>query len=192
MKVSIRNEPDNWFYMEDVFNTPDLEIIKKYIPEDSLDISGKREHNTSTRSFVNIQSPEELKDVFTKFDEMALRKFFSDLTRIDCSTGRLRVEIINDNAGAYLEEHIDIKEKLITFQIYVNEGDINWGTTIYSDWDTEYTTVPFVQNTGWLTHKNADIIHGVKQHSVTGKRHSVIINYIDGAWRDTDQLFHLK
>ncbi len=192
MKVSIRNEPDNWFYMEDVFNTPDLEIIKKYIPEDSLDISGKREHNTSTRSFVNIQSPEELKDVFTKFDEMAMRKFFSDLTRIDCSTGRLRVEIINDNAGAYLEEHIDIKEKLITFQIYVNEGDINWGTTIYSDWDTEYTTVPFVQNTGWLTHKNADIIHGVKQHSVTGKRHSVIINYIDGAWRDTDQLFHLK
>jgi hypothetical protein len=192
MKVSIRNEPDNWFYMEDVFNTPDLEIIKKYIPEDSLDISGKREHNTSTRSFVNIQSPEELKDVFTKFDEMAMRKFFSDLTRIDCSTGRLRVEIINDNAGAYLEEHIDIKEKLITFQIYVNEGDINWGTTIYSDWDTEYTTVPFVKNTGWLTHKNADIIHGVKQHSVTGKRHSVIINYIDGAWRDTDQLFHLK
>ena len=192
MKVSIRNEPDNWFYMEDVFNTPDLEIIKKYIPEDSLDISGKREHNTSTRSFVNIQSPEELKDVFTKFDEMVMRKFFSDLTRIDCSTGRLRVEIINDNAGAYLEEHIDIKEKLITFQIYVNEGDINWGTTIYSDWDTEYTTVPFVKNTGWLTHKNADIIHGVKQHSVTGKRHSVIINYIDGAWRDTDQLFHLK
>ena len=192
MKVNIRNEPDNWFYIEDVFNTPDLEIIKKYIPEDSLDISGKREHNTSTRSFVNIQSPEELKDVFTKFDEMAMRKFFSDLTRVDCSTGRLRVEIINDNAGAYLEEHIDIKEKLITFQIYVNEGDINWGTTIYSDWDTEYTTVPFVQNTGWLTHKNADIIHGVKQHSVTGKRHSVIINYIDGDWRDTDQLFHLK
>ena len=70
MKVNIRNEPDNWFYIEDVFNTPDLEIIKKYIPEDSLDISGKREHNTSTRSFVNIQSPEELKDVFTKFDEM--------------------------------------------------------------------------------------------------------------------------
>ena len=192
MKVNIRNEPDNWFYIEDVFNTPDLEIIKKYIPEDSLDISGKREHNTSTRSFVNIQSPEELKDVFTKFDEMAMRKFFSDFTRVDCSTGRLRVEIINDNAGAYLEEHIDIKEKLITFQIYVNEGDINWGTTIYSDWDTEYTTVPFVQNTGWLTHKNADIIHGVKQHSVTGKRHSVIINYIDGDWRDTDQLFHLK
>tara|TARA_A200000113_G_scaffold210052_1_gene209603 strand:+ start:80 stop:658 length:579 start_codon:yes stop_codon:yes gene_type:complete len=192
MKVNIRNEPDNWFYIEDVFNTPDLEIIKKYIPEDSLDISGKREHNTSTRSFVNIQSPEELKDVFTKFDEMAMRKFFSDLTRVDCSTGRLRVEIINDNAGAYLEEHIDIKEKLITFQIYVNEGDINWGTTIYSDWDTEYTTVPFVQNTGWLTHKNADIIHGVKEHSVTGKRHSVIINYIDGDWRDTDQLFHLK
>ena len=43
----------------------------------------------------------------------------------------------------------------------------------------------FVVNTGWLTHKNADIIHGVKQHSVTGKRHSVIINYISGNWRDT-------
>ena len=39
-----------------------------------------------------------------------MRKFFSKLTNVDCSTGRLRVEIINDNAGAYLEEHIDTKK----------------------------------------------------------------------------------
>lgn len=192
MKINTYTDPDNWFYIENVFHPNDLKTIQKYIPEDSLDISGKREHNTATRTFVNINSPNELCHVFRKFDERKMRKFFSKLTNVDCSTGRLRVEIINDNAGAYLEEHIDIKEKLITFQIYVNEGDENWGTTIYSDWDTEYTTVPFVVNTGWLTHKNADIIHGVKQHSVTGKRHSVIINYISGNWRDTDQLFHLK
>lgn len=192
MKIKQYKNPQHWCHIEEVFTLQEAQIIKKYIPTSGLEISGRRAHNTATRSFVNVNSPNELKSIFEKYDGKDMRNFFTDLTGVDCSTGRLRVEIINDQAGAYLEKHIDIKEKLITFQIYMNQGNIDWGTTIYTDWDTEHTTVPFVQNTGWLTHRNADVIHGVKQNSVTGERHSVIINYIEGNWRDTDQLFHLK
>lgn len=192
MKITQYKNPQHWCHIEEVFTSQEVQIIKKYIPTSGLEISGRRAHNTATRSFVNINSPTELKSIFEKYDGKDMRNFFTELTGVDCSIGRLRVEIINDQAGAYLEKHIDIKEKLITFQIYMNQGNIDWGTTIYTDCDTEHTTVPFVQNTGWLTHRNADVIHGVKQHSVTGERHSVIINYIVGDWRDTDQLFHLK
>ena len=192
MNISEYDTPAQWFHVTDVFTPLEMAVIEKHIPKQGLEISGRRAHNTTARSFVTVNSPDELINVFEKYDGWQLRKVFSEITGVDCHTGRLRIELVNDQAGAHLERHVDIKEKLITFQVYMNDGDPSWGTTIYKDWDNEHATVPFIKNTAWLTHRDVNIIHGVKQNSVTGERHSVIINYIEGEWRDTDQLFHLK
>ena len=192
MNISKYEQPTEWFHVTDVFSDFELDIIDKFIPQTSLDINGKRSHNTVKRKFVNVNSPIQLLQVFDKFDEWQMRKVFSEITGVDCYNGKLRIELVNDNAGAHLEKHIDIKEKLITFQVYINEGNLDWGTTIYKDWEHEHATVPFIRNSGWLTHKNVDTIHGIKENSVTGQRHSVLINYIEGDWNDTEQLFHLQ
>lgn len=185
------HEPQEWFHVTEIFTDEELAIIDSNIPQQPLDIHGKRDNNSSARSFVNLNSNHELLSVFSHFDSSETRERFTNLTGVDCSTGRLRIEIVNDAPGTHLEKHVDIKEKLITLQIYINKGEYDWGTTIWHDLDTKFYTVPFQRNTGWLTHRNADVIHGVQENRVTANRHSVIINYIDGDWRDTDQLFHL-
>ncbi len=192
MNINKYEQPTEWFHITDVFSNTELAIIDKFIPNSSLEIKGKRSHNTVNRTFVTIDSPIQLLQVFDKFNEWQMRKVFSEITGVDCYEGKLRIELVNDNAGTHLEKHVDIKEKLITFQIYINEGNLDWGTTIYKDWENEHATVPFIRNSGWLTHKNVDTIHGIKENSVTGQRHSVLINYIEGNWNDTDQLFNLK
>lgn len=192
MNITRYDVPTEWYHITDIFSNTELAIIDKFIPKSSLEIQGKRSHNTDSRTFVTIDSPIQLLSVFDKFNEWQMRKVFSEITGVNCHDGKLRIELVNDSAGAHLEKHVDIKEKLITFQIYINEGDKSWGTTIYKDWETEHATVPFVRNTGWLTHKNVDTIHGIKENNVTGQRHSVLINYIEGDWNDTEQLFTLQ
>lgn len=188
MNIQEHNEPETWYHVTNVFKPDELEIIKKHLPGEGLEINGKREHHTSNRSFVTQDSDPEIAAVFepwvNKADEL------TEWLGVDCSEGRLRVELITDAAGMFLEPHIDIKEKIFTFQIYLGSGEAEWGTTIYKDWDTKFYTVPFVDNTGWMTHYKADVIHGVQEHRINGTRNSVIINYVQGQWNDTDQLFY--
>ena len=50
-------------------------------------------------------------------------------------------------------------------------------------------TVPFRRNEGWLSHNKSPLVHGVEKKVVDGIRRSVIINYINGNWRDKSQLY---
>lgn len=188
MNIQKHTEPDTWYHVTNVFKPHELDVIKSHLPEQGLEINGKREHLTSSRSFVTQNSSQDLVDIFAPWQDRA-----DELTEwlgVDCSNGRLRVELITDAAGMFLEPHVDIKEKIFTFQIYLGSGEADWGTTLYKDWDTKFYTVPFVDNTGWMTHYQADVIHGVQEHRISGTRNSLIINYVQGDWRDTDQLFY--
>ena len=83
---------------------------------------------------------------------------------------------------------LDIPEKLITMQIYLQGGKPAWGTSIYRKVGI-FQTVPFVHNTGWLSLNKSPLIHGVRENVVDGIRKSVIINYVVGEWRDKEQLY---
>jgi hypothetical protein len=188
MNLQKHTEPDTWFHVTNIFTPKELGIIGKYLPQEGLEINGKREHHTSSRTFITENSDPEIAKLFAPWQDKADE--LSDMFEVDCTGGRLRVELITDAEGMHLTPHIDIKEKLFTFQIYLGKGEADWGTTLYKDWDTKFYTVPFVNNTGWATNKDADVIHGVLENRINGTRTSLIINYVKGDWRDTDQLFY--
>jgi hypothetical protein len=187
MQINKHTQPNIWFHVTKIFTEQEQKIIMDYIPQTPIDINGNRGETSSIRTFVTKNSSDDIRSVFESY--LDKKDFFTEVTGVDCTNGKLRVELVADNLGSHLDKHIDIPEKLITLQIYMGEGEANWGTTIYNDWDTQFYTVPFVQNTGWMTHAGGNIIHGVKPNVVTDKRYSVIINYVQGDWRDTNQLW---
>ena len=113
----------------------------------------------------------------------------SDITGVDMKYGNLRIELCQDGPEFWLEQHVDIPEKLMTLQIYLDKGNENWGTVLYSQPDQVFMELPFKSNTGWLGVLGEPVIHGVPKKKVDGVRKSVIINYVTSDWKDTDQLY---
>jgi len=178
--------PERWFGINDCFTDAD-EILKYFPTEAHFSDTGKRDGANKFRTFARADTP--LGNIFKDFTNRDFRLHLSDITGVDCTAGKLRVELCQDGPGFYLERHIDIPEKVITLQIYLGEGKEEWGTSFYSETGALYSTVPFVHNTGWMSTCNSRLIHGVEQNLVDGIRKSVIINYVVGNWRDKEQLY---
>lgn len=187
------SEPGDWYHITHMFADDTCDRISDLWPQLSTEnTQGRRAAANSQRFFVKNDGSE-LSEIFSKFEHTGVRQYFSDLTGVSCYEGKLRVELCQDSPGFYLEPHIDIPEKLITLQFYIGQGERYWGTSIYDKKHglilEKYKTVPYEHNTGWMSYCNAKVVHGVEPHVVDGIRKSVIINYVVGDWRDTDQLY---
>ena len=183
------NYPGHWFLIHEAFGPTTMFEIQSMFPSEPLitEFDGRRAASNEFRQFVTRET--DIHNVFAFLDTKDARKYFTDLTGVDCTKGKLRVELCQDAPGFYLDNHIDIPEKLITLLVFVGDGPKYWGTSIFTE-DNEYVrTVPFAHNAGWLTHKNANIVHGVRENVIDGNRKSVIINYVIGEWRDHEQLY---
>jgi len=181
--------PNEWFHIHTCFEERTAQQILKYFPQPlDMPVTGKRDGANDFRMFVSKERNPQLAELFAEFDTPEVRDMFKDITGVDCSTGHLRIELCQDASGFYLEPHIDIPEKLITLQIYLDAGKPSWGTTIFNK-KSVFFTVPFMHNQGWMSHCNSPLIHGVQQDIVSDVRKSVIINYVVGDWRDTAQLY---
>ncbi len=94
--------------------------------------------------------------------------------------GYLRVEVICDREGFWLEPHKDIKEKLMSMLLYVNlvgESE-NLGTDLYDGKLKLVKTVPFRNNFGYMFAPAHDTWHGLEKKTVQKERRSVLINYV--------------
>jgi hypothetical protein len=188
-KIKEYTLPGHWFLIEEAFGDTTISEIEKLFPETPVitKFDGRRAAANEFRQFITRDNDTDY--LFAFLDTEDARDYFTGLTGVDCTEGKLRIELCIDGPGFYLNNHIDIPEKLITLLIFVGDGPEYWGTSVF-DSDNEYVrTVPFKHNAGWLTHKNADIIHGVRENTIDGIRKSVIINYVVGDWRDTTQLY---
>lgn len=185
------NMPGHWFLIEEAFDQELMDNIKNLFPSEPTitEFDGRRAAANEFRQFITRDKNHETAVLFEFLNTDEAREYFTNLTGVDCSQGKLRIELCQDGPGFYLNNHIDIPEKLITLLVYVGEGERYWGTSIFNDNNEYIRTVPFAHNAGWLTHKNADIIHGVRENVIDGFRKSVIINYVVGDWNDTAQLF---
>lgn len=179
--------PHNWWAVENVFTKRQITALLKEFPEEAeLEYSGKRDSNNDFRKFAKRGT--KLGNIFKEWNNNEFKMHITDVTGVDMSQGKLRVELCMDGPGFWLETHADIPEKLMTLQVYLGEGEENWGTVLYSQPETVYKELPFIQNTGWLAVMGEPVLHGVSQNVVDNWRKSVIINYVRD-WRDTDQLW---
>lgn len=183
--------PGDWVSVKTAFRVPLAEKLLKFFPDPSdIDHDGRRASSNEFRTFITRDQTPQLADFFQDWDTAEAREYFTALTGVDCSAGKLRIELCQDTAGFYLERHYDIPEKLITLQVYLGHGPYNWGTSFYDNDTRELVfTNRYRHNSGWLTWANGKILHGVEPGIVNGLRRSIIINYVVGDWQDTDQLY---
>lgn len=187
ISLSPDTTPEKWWMVNEAFTKSQLKKIEKMFPEEVPENnSGKRDSANEFRKFVKEGTPEG--KVFKDFATDEFKQHMTDVTGVDMHYGKLRIELCQDGPGFWLEQHVDIPEKLMTLQIYIGEGKPEWGTIIYSQPNVVYKQLEFKNNTGWLSVLGEPVLHGVPQKKVDGSRKSVIINYVTD-WRDTDQLY---
>lgn len=179
-------ESGHYWKLSDVFNAELLAVLDSAFNNiESNDVfSGKRDTN-SYRSFVSHNNMPQM----LLFDTPHVRQFFTSITGADCMNGALRIELCVDGQGFFLDNHIDIPEKIITMQTYIGDGDYEWGTDIFNDQEYSHT-VPFKHNTGWVSAHQNNVVHGVRKNKITSTRRSVIINYVTDSWNHQEQLFN--
>ena len=158
--------------------------------------NGKRDSYNSTRVFFNKKNClknslfENVADIF-KNQKIILK--LSHLCGKNLSNGKLRIEYTLDTGDFWLEPHLDIKEKLLTFLIYLsNEKESKeWGTTIYNPDLSFYKKIPYKLNLGFMFMAGKNTWHGVPKQKIKGIRKSLIINYVTNNWRSLDELVPL-
>jgi len=104
----------------------------------------------------------------------------ADLIERDLAGVYLRVEVIVDRYGFWLQPHKDIAEKLMSMQLYVNlHGEPeNLGTDIYDAARRVVKTIPYRNNSGYMFAPGEDTWHGFERKRIARERRSLLINYV--------------
>ncbi len=163
-------------------------------PPPIADTHGKRDSHNDVRQFASVENRRRfpvLEAIATSFQDPAVVQAVETTFAIDCTGSYLRIEYCQDRDGFWLEPHVDIKEKLITLQIYLNIGDdaVGLGTDLY-DMDKR----PVTRSDGRLGSsfaflpKQPGSWHGFERRPIGGIRRSLIVNYVTDDWRARHEL----
>ena len=144
MIVEPRYKPFRWWWIEDALSSEMLGWLLRQ-DADPIALDSRRAATNDERTWIT-SGP-----VARYFDSEETRSNFGELTGCDFSQGKTRIELCSDYADEIqLDTHIDIKEKLMTYQIYL-EGDAWSGTDLYEEQDGKVrfskempTAVPFL------------------------------------------------
>ena len=194
-KVKFESNPFNhWIYNKVLPEDTVDELLK--IPIDPPKISfysGKRETNNQTRTFFNEENCKKyfiLKDIVKIFNHSNIILQLSNICGRNLTKGKLRIEYTMDTGDFWLEPHLDIKEKLLTFLVYLSKDprSIEWGTTIYNSDLSFHSKAPYKSNLGLMFMAGTDTWHGVPKQNIQGVRRNIIINYVTSDWKSVHEL----
>ena len=202
-KASRKSKPWPWYGLSGVLNEEQVAEIRgmQFAVIGKRLHGGKRSDNTSHRRYVtsSMDTPA-LVDLVEEFRTVEVQQAIHELVYKTAGTYEglyVRMEVLDDRPGFWLEPHHDIGEKLISCLIYVNETDEDesLGTDLYSNSGSTYSllepvrTVPFIHNTGYLFSQfdgNGNKVHGVeKGKEIKVERRGLQINYVtfETPWR---------
>ena len=104
----------------------------------------------------------------------------SKMIKKDLSNSYVRVEIICDREGFWLKPHCDIKEKLMSGLIFVNNSkeSENLGTDFYNEKLEKVKTVPYKHNYGYLFTSGPNTWHGMEKKKIIKERRCIQVNYV--------------
>lgn len=158
------------------------------------DTQGKRDSHNELRRFVSPQMRARYKvfnEVANTFQDPVVVRAFEKLCNVSFSGSYLRIEYCQDKNGFWLEPHMDIKEKLVTIQIYLNTSPDaeTLGTDIYNADKSHFGRAPARINQGMIfVPKEPDSYHGFEKRKILETRKSLIINYVTDEWRAIHEL----
>lgn len=176
------NNPFEHYTFTEFFCDKELDSINQIqLDNHSASLDGARTTNNN-RFFVNkdnIDTNFALKRVVDFFLKEETIKMFEDESGKKIRGNYLRVEFIEDKEKSWLEPHVDINEKLMSFLVYLNNTDesLDIGTALYDSNKKFVTTVPYINNTGFYFFPGTDTWHGLESVQIKERRRAVMVNY---------------
>ena len=193
---------DHWEYSEALSEGSIEEIIKADIPDltklnlsydgtRAIDGGGAefREGIASGgkaikfRCFVSKENATQFPHLVKFINELQSKethKTISEMIGRDLSNSYVRVEVICDREGFWLKPHCDIKEKLMSGLIFVNNTNESedLGTDFYNEKLEKVKTLPYRNNYGYLFTSGPNTWHGMEKKKILKERRCLQVNYV--------------
>lgn len=163
-------------------------------PAPIADTYGKRDSHNDLRRFFSPQMQERypvMRAVAETFQSEPVVRAIEKLCGVSFKGSYLRVEYCQDRNSFWLEPHMDIKEKYITIQLYLNTGAdaATLGTDLYDRDKKLFSTAPSMLGDGMaFLPREPSSWHGFEKRPIADVRRSLIINYVTDDWRSRHEL----
>ena len=135
------------------------------------------------RCFVTKENTIKFPALTNLIKELQSKETCSKISRLikkDLSNSYVRVEVICDRQGFWLKPHCDIKEKLVSCLLFVNEVNEseNLGTDFYNEKLEKVKTVPYKNNYGYFFTSGPNTWHGMEKKEIFKERRCLQVNYV--------------
>jgi len=135
------------------------------------------------RCFIGANNSKDFPSLSNLINELRSKDtygYIGELIKKNLSNSYVRVEVICDRKGFWLKPHCDIKEKLMSSLLFVNQFNEseNLGTDFYDKKLKIVKTVPYKNNYGYLFTSGPDAWHGMEKKEIKKERRSLLINYV--------------
>ena len=193
---------DHWEYGDALSEESIKEIIKADIPDLSklnLSYDGTRAIDgggaefregiasggkaIKFRCFVSKENATQFPHLVKFINELQSKETYKTISQMigrDLSNSYVRVEVICDREGFWLKPHCDIKEKLMSGLIFVNNTNESedLGTDFYNDKLEKVKTLPYRNNYGYLFTSGPNTWHGMEKKKILKERRCLQVNYV--------------
>ena len=193
---------DHWEYNDALTEKTIQEIIRADIPDVSkhnLSYDGTRAIDGGAaefregiasggkavkfRCFVTKENSSQFPNLVEFINELQTKETYQTISKMinkDLSDSYVRVEVICDRQGFWLKPHCDIKEKLMSGLIFVNNENESedLGTDFYNEKLEKVKTVPFKHNYGYLFSSGPNTWHGMEKKKIFKERRCIQVNYV--------------
>tara|TARA_Y100000996_G_scaffold137630_1_gene104746 strand:- start:1341 stop:1967 length:627 start_codon:yes stop_codon:yes gene_type:complete len=190
-KSSKYQSPFNyWIINEPLSDNAIDEIYKTPIPSGDVIFDGTRAGDkngkdllSKLRVFIDQNNYTEfpnLKNLISEMQSKECQKLIEGMLNVNLTNSYVRVEVIADKDGFWLEPHCDIKEKLMSSIIFVNKygEDENLGTDFYHPDLSIAKTIPYRNNYGYIFTAEKNSWHGLEKKKIKKERRCIQINYV--------------
>ena len=135
------------------------------------------------RCFVTKNNAKQFPSLIKFINELQSKETHQKISQLidkDLSNSYVRVEIICDREGFWLKPHCDIKEKLMSGLIFVNNTNESedLGTDFYNEKLEKVKTVPFKNNYGYMFTSGPNTWHGMEKKKIVKERRCIQVNYV--------------
>ena len=142
------------------------------------------------RCFVTKENSEDFPGLTNFIEELRQKEThqkISNMIQKDLSNSFVRVEVICDRKGFWLKPHCDIKEKLLSCLLFVNNENEseNLGTDFYDNNLKKVKTLPYKHNYGYFFSSGPNTWHGMEKKEIIKERRCLQVNYVtfDTDWK---------
>ena len=135
------------------------------------------------RCYVTKENAQQFPHLKNFIEELRSPKVYQKIGSLigkDLSNSYVRLEVICDREGFWLKPHCDIKEKLMSGLIFINNANESeeLGTDFYNEKLEKVKTVPYKHNYGYLFTSGPNTWHGMEKKKIVKERRCIQVNYV--------------